>query len=306
VNLGRRRTVLHQGSGRMLGGDTGRQGATPSPTRRPRQFVGNATDLDAHGRSRAVTPSHGSSRATARAYGCNTVPRLCSCVHNCGRWCSPVVHFGTMAPTLTIRPTPAAAAALDAAHRATGGVLNRHRLTLAALTIGARAIAARPAALFELGPLGEEDLPRELVSEGPATPAEDLTDSAPAAAPLAAVAAPAEAPRPEGPSPGGGAPLAGDGAPRRRRRAPAPPAESEEGKARASAEELAGLRAAMEGAIARGGTLRAVCASAGITSGTLRASVSAVMAGEAPSMARSRVATLTDSARAFGAAPGQP
>jgi hypothetical protein len=208
-----------------------------------------------------------------------------------------------MAPTLTIRPTPAAAAALDAAHRATGGVLNRHRLTLAALTIGARAIAARPAALFELGPLGEEDLHRELVSEAPA---EDLPDSAPAAAPLAAVAAPAEAPSPEGPSPVDGAPLAGDGAPRRRRRAPAPPAESEEGKARASAEELAGLRAAMEGAIARGGTLRAVCASAGITSGTLRAAVSAVMAGEAPSMARSRVATLTDSARAFGATPGQP
>lgn len=54
----------------------------------------------------------------------------------------------TRRPPLSIRPDDAAAEALASAMRATGGALSAHRVALAALTIGARAITARPSLVF--------------------------------------------------------------------------------------------------------------------------------------------------------------
>lgn len=106
---------------------------------------------------------------------------------------------------LHIRPDARALDALQRAQRATGGALSAHRVALAALTIGARIVAERPAVLFELAAEGAEPAPAVTSSAPAAAPA---APPAPAPPPPAAAAA---RPRPRPRSARASATAAGDG-----------------------------------------------------------------------------------------------
>jgi hypothetical protein len=177
------------------------------------------------------------------------------------------------APAMTVRPDATTASALAAARRATGGAVPPHRLALAALTLGARAIAARPSLVFDVGE--EERGPLEALEGGATAPSPSAPEprAAPPGGPLE--------PRREAP------------APTTATEAPPPPS------GRATAEEVDAARAPVRAALAAGHSARALAAAAGEGwSGGVGRGVRALQ-GDAPlSINRATLAALVRGARA--------
>lgn len=199
---------------------------------------------------------------------------------------------GPKAPApVSLRLTPDAAAALDALTTATGGKVPRHRLMLAALTHGARALAADPRALVPLldvgGVLGALGL---AVAPAPSAP--------PAVAPATPVVQPAT------PVHNGSAPVAARSAPVHRAATPAtPPAP---GKARpaargdASAAEVDAMLRALRAAVDRGASINALATAAGMTGGGTRRRLAALLAGERPAVSAELARVITSAAEKHG------
>lgn len=185
---------------------------------------------------------------------------------------------------VSLRLTPDAAAALDALATATGGKVPRHRLMLAALTHGARALAADPRALVPLldvgGVLGALGL--AVAPVAPATPVV----------------------QPATPVHGGSAPVVARSAPVHRATTPAtPPAP---GKARAAARgeategEVDAMLRSLRAAVERGASINALASAAGMNSGGTRRRLAALLDGERPSVSAQLAREITAAAEKHG------
>jgi len=178
---------------------------------------------------------------------------------------------------VSLRLTPDAAAALDALVAATGGKVPRHRLAVAALTHGARALAARPAELLPLldvggllGALGVAVVPAAAVVQ-PATPV----------APTATAVAPSTTPAPRGKS-------------------PAPRTRSAPARGDATPAEVDGMLRALRAAAGRGASINAIASAAGMNSGGTRKRLASLLKGERPSVSAELARAITEAAEAHG------
>ena len=192
---------------------------------------------------------------------------------------------GPKAPApVSLRLTPDAAAALDALTTATGGKVPRHRLMLAALTHGARALAADPRALVPLldvgGVLGALGL--AVAPVAPATPVV----------------------QPATPVHGGSAPVAARSAPVHRAATPATPATPSTrrppARGDASAAEVDAMLRALRAAADRGASINALATAAGMASGGTRRRLAALLAGERPAVSAELARAITAAAEKHG------
>ena len=173
---------------------------------------------------------------------------------------------------VSLRLSAEAAAALDALTTAAGGRVPRHRLAVAALEHGARALAADPVALLRALGMGH------LLAAVEAAPS-------PAVAPAAVVPARGVI-QGDTPSP----PVPRLDAPRHR------------AVARGDATELEvdAMVAALRGALDRGASVNAVCTSAQMASGGTRRRLAALLDGERPVVSVQLARAITAAADAFG------
>ena len=193
---------------------------------------------------------------------------------------------------VSLRLTPAAVAALDALAAAAGGKVPRHRLAVAALDHGARALAADPRALLAVL-VGPDVLGALGLAVAPAQPT-----TATAVAPATPVV------QPTTPVHGGSAPVAARSAPVRRAATPAtPPAP---GKARppargdASAAEVDAMLRALRSAVDRGASINALATAAGMNSGGTRRRLAALLDGERPAVSAQLARAITAAAAKHG------
>lgn len=187
---------------------------------------------------------------------------------------------------VSLRITADAAAALDALSAATGGAIPRHRLMVAAMTHGARALAASPAELLPLlgmGPL----LAAARAPVAPAAVSHPTTPVSPPATPVAARSARVMPPSP---------PVAR--APRAAAVTSSAPSSSPRGDAPPEAVEA--LRAALRAAVARGASVNALAGAAGMTGGGTRRRLAALLAGESPPVSVQLARAVTAAAEEHG------
>lgn len=193
---------------------------------------------------------------------------------------------------VSLRITADAAAALDALSAATGGAIPRHRLMVAAMTHGARALAASPAELLPLlgmGPL----LAAARAPVAPAAVSHPTTPVSPPATPVAARSARVMPPSP----PVARAPRAAavtSSAPSSSPR----PSSGPRGDAPPEAVEV--LRAALRAAVARGASVNALAGAAGMTGGGTRRRLAALLAGESPPVSVQLARAVTAAAEEHG------
>lgn len=188
---------------------------------------------------------------------------------------------------VSLRPTPEAVAALDALTAATGGAIPRHRLMVAALTHGARALAADPASILPL--LGLAPLLAAARAGAGVDPGAGVIRAATpvvqAPTPVAARSAPVAGRRtPATPATG---------------RAAAPASRSTTGKGprdEATPAAVEALRAALRAARDRGASVNAITSAAGMASGGTRRRVAALLAGETPAVSVQLARALTAAA----------
>lgn len=212
---------------------------------------------------------------------------------------------------VSLRPTPEAVAALDALSAATGGAIPRHRLMVAALTHGARALAADPASilpLLGLAPLLAAARGGAGVDPGAgviraATPVAPMPT--PVAARSASVVQASPAVAPASP-PAVQAPTA-TRSPATRRAAPvtssAPASRSTTGKGprdEAPPEAVEALRAALRAAVDRGVSVNAIATAAGMESGGTRRRLAALLKGESPAVSVQLARAVTAAAERAG------
>ena len=207
---------------------------------------------------------------------------------------------------VSLRITADAAAALDALTAATGGAIPRHRLMVAALTHGARALAADPASILPL--LGLAPLLAAARGGAGVDPGAGViraaTPVAPMPTPVVASSAPVVQASP---------PVAPASPPARSSRStaarPAPVTSSAQasrsttGKGprdEAPPEAVEALRAELRAAVDRGASVNAITSAAGMASGGTRRRVAALLAGEAPSVSVQFARALTAAAERAG------
>lgn len=187
------------------------------------------------------------------------------------------------APT-AFRLTREAADALDALQAAAGGRLSRHALAVAALTYGARRLAADPAALLRVI-VG--DALADAAAEARAT-----TPVAPAATPVAASSTPADGGAQPPPPP--------PAAPPRVARVEALPLDGNPER-RITADELAALRASVVGAVQRGASAAGLARAAGHGgSGGVRRTITALRDGAEVDVTARVAAALAPAAEGWG------
>ena len=180
---------------------------------------------------------------------------------------------------VSLRLSAEAAAALDALTTAAGGRVPRHRLAVAALEHGARALAADPVALLRALGMGHllaavEAAPSPVVAPAPAVPARGVIHSV-------AVGGDGVTPSPDVP----------------RRDAPRPRAVA---RGDASEQEVDAMVTALRGALERGASVNAVCTSAQMASGGTRRRLAALLDGERPAVSVALARAITSAADAFG------
>lgn len=187
---------------------------------------------------------------------------------------------------VSLRITADAAAALDALSAATGGAIPRHRLMVAAMTHGARALAASPAELLPLLGLA----PLLAAARGDVAPAAVSHPATPVSHPATPVAARSARVMP--PSP----------AVSRRPRAAAvtSSAPSSSPRGDAAPEAVEALRAALRAAVDRGASVNALAAAAGMTGGGTRGRLAALLAGASPPVSVQLARAVTAAAEAHG------
>jgi len=195
-------------------------------------------------------------------------------------------------PNVSLRLTPDALDALDALVAVTRAAVPRHRLMVAAITHGARALAADPQALLPLLGLG-----------GLLAAVEAARGSA-AASPTTAAAAPPKASasqltagvvtRATPPPPPDAAATSSPTSASTRQRAPRGPRDE------APPEAVEAMRVALRAAVERGASVNAVAVAAGMTGGGTRRRLGALLDGEAVTVSRGLAAAVTAAAERAG------
>lgn len=192
-------------------------------------------------------------------------------------------------PPTALRLTREAADALDALQRAAGKRLSRHALAVAALTYGARRLAADPVALLRV-------VAGDALADA-AAEARAPTPVAPAATPVAASStAGDDGAQPPPPSPRPSLPPA----PPRGARVEALTLDGNPGR-RLAADELAPLRASVVGAFQRGASAAGLARAAGHEgSGAVRRTLTALRDGAEVNVTARLAAELAPAAEGWG------